>query len=43
MHRGNVVMIFADAGWKYLGTHLWSQDAPEDERSEERLDDTIWW
>ena len=39
--RGNVVLIFADSGWKYLGTNLWAS-APESDESEE-LDDTIWW
>jgi cysteine synthase B len=43
MRRGNVVMIFADAGWKYLGTYMWSLDATKDDASEEGLDDTIWW
>jgi hypothetical protein len=43
MRRGNVVMIFADAGWKYLGTHMWSLDATKGDASEEGLDDTIWW
>lgn len=40
LERGNVVLIFADGGWKYLGTHLWTE-APEVE--EEGLDDVIWW
>ncbi len=40
MKRGNVVLIFADGGWKYLGTHLWTEP-PEVE--EEGLDDVIWW
>lgn len=38
--RGNVVMLFADSGWKYLGTDIWT-DPPEDD--EEELDDTAWW
>jgi cysteine synthase len=40
LDRGNVVLIFADAGWKYLGTNLW-MEPPHPE--EESLDDTIWW
>jgi cysteine synthase len=40
MKRGNVVLIFADGGWKYLGTHLWTEP-PEAE--EESLDDVVWW
>jgi len=38
---GNVVLIFADSGWKYLGTNLWT-DPPKADEGEE-LDDTIWW
>jgi cysteine synthase len=41
LERGNVVLIFADSGWKYLGTNLWNV-APE-ASAEEELDDTIWW
>ena len=41
LERGNVVLIFADNGWKYLGTNLWNV-APE-AAAEEELDDTIWW
>jgi len=41
MPRGNVVLLFADSGWKYLGTNLWNV-APE-AAAEEELDDTIWW
>jgi cysteine synthase B len=40
--RGNIVMIFADSGWKYLDTNLWSRGLPETE-DEESLDDIIWW
>jgi cysteine synthase B len=42
MDRGNIVMIFADSGWKYLETNLWSRPLPTDEE-EDSLDDTIWW
>ncbi|MCC6381731.1 MAG: cysteine synthase family protein [Dehalococcoidia bacterium] len=43
--RGNVVMIFADGGWKYLGTDLWSSDDhdPAIEAHEDPLDDVLWW
>jgi cysteine synthase B len=41
LDRGNVVLLFADNGWKYLGTDLWN-NLPEEGESEE-LDDTIWW
>ena len=40
MDRGNVVMLFADGGWKYLSTGLWG-DAKTHERAD--LDDTVWW
>jgi cysteine synthase len=39
--RGNVVLLFADSGWKYLSTNLWT-DAPEPDRDED-MDDVIWW
>jgi len=42
LDRGNIVMIFADSGWKYLELNLWSKPLPTDER-EESLDDIIWW
>ncbi|MGH2609252.1 MAG: PLP-dependent cysteine synthase family protein [Tepidiformaceae bacterium] len=43
--RGNIVMIFADAGWKYLGTDLWSTDDtdPAIDHHEDPLDDVLWW
>ena len=39
--RGNIVLLFADNGWKYLGTNLWNVQPESSE--EEDLDDTIWW
>ncbi|MDO8616878.1 MAG: cysteine synthase family protein [Dehalococcoidia bacterium] len=39
---GNIVLLFADSGWKYLSTDLWTRP-PEAEESEEELDDVIWW
>ena len=44
LDKGNVVLLFADNGWKYLGTNLWT--APPADASEDELDDmdeTIWW
>ncbi len=41
LDKGNVVLLFADNGWKYLGTNLWT-DPPEPGEGEE-LDDIIWW
>ena len=42
LERGNVVLIFADSGWKYLATNLWTQNSQEAGDGEE-LDDVIWW
>jgi cysteine synthase B len=39
--RGNVVLMFADGGWKYLSTNLWA-GAPAEGEGED-LDDTMWW
>lgn len=45
IQRGNILCIFADGGWKYLGTDLWAADgddapnAPDDDP----LDDILWW
>ena len=41
IEKGNIVLVFADSGWKYLDTNLWSRPLPEHE--EEDLDDIIWW
>jgi cysteine synthase B len=41
MERGNIVLVFADNGWKYLGTNLWTE-SPEPGEAED-LDDIIWW
>ena len=47
MERGNVALIFADAGWKYLGTHLWRDDddgpGGDADAAEDPLDDILWW
>lgn len=42
IEKGNIVMVFADSGWKYLETNLWSAP-PLGEDDEENLDDIIWW
>jgi len=40
--HGNIVCLFADAGWKYLGTRIWQP--PHHERDDvEELDEIIWW
>ncbi len=36
----NVVMLFADGGWKYASAGLW--DRPEDELEEE-MEARLWW
>jgi cysteine synthase len=41
MERGNIVVIFADSGWKYLGTPAFRPQAPIPD--EEALDDVLWW
>ncbi|MFN0096432.1 MAG: PLP-dependent cysteine synthase family protein [Dehalococcoidia bacterium] len=45
LKRGNVVMIFADAGWKYLGTDLWTAGHDDEtiDAREDPLDDILWW
>jgi len=45
LKRGNIVMVFADAGWKYLGTDLWQagDHDPAIEAHEDPLDDVLWW
>ena len=40
LDRGDVVVLFADSGWKYLSTQLWTtdyKDLPSD------IEDKIWW
>ncbi|MBI2724411.1 MAG: cysteine synthase family protein [Chloroflexi bacterium] len=40
LDAGNVVCLFADGGWKYLSTQLWTtdyEDLPQD------IEDKIWW
>jgi [CysO sulfur-carrier protein]-thiocarboxylate-dependent cysteine synthase len=41
LDRGNVVLLFADNGWKYLGTDLWN--SPPRSGEGEALDDVTWW
>ena len=44
LQRGNIVMVFADAGWKYLATDLWAIDhAEEVDTAEDPVDDILWW
>ena len=40
MDRGNVVVLFADSGWKYLSTELWSKGT---EQASADLQDQLLW
>jgi cysteine synthase B len=40
MDRGNIVVLFADGGWKYLSTGLWTQ--PLDEVADEISAKVMW-
>jgi len=40
LDASNLVCLFADGGWKYLSTQLWTtnyEDLPSD------IEDKIWW
>jgi len=41
MERGDIVVVFADSGWKYLGTPAFRPEAPIPD--EDALDDVLWW
>ncbi len=38
--KGNIVMLLADGGWKYLSTDLWTNELAG---TEEGVDDKVWW
>jgi len=40
LERANVVLLFADGGWKYLSTSLWSK---EYEELGEEVESKVWW
>ncbi len=40
MEKGNVVCLFADGGWKYLSTHLWTKSYEEIEK---QVKGKLWW
>ncbi len=42
IEHGNIVCLFADAGWKYLGTSIWNAPPPE-QHDDDTMDDVIWW
>ena len=43
LQRGNIVCLFADAGWKYLGTSIWNPPGDESDPDNDALDDVLWW
>ena len=43
LESGNVVCLFADAGWKYLGTSIWNPPSDEPDHDDESQDEVIWW
>ena len=40
MNSGNFVLLFADSGWKYLSTGLWTKDLSQ---FEEEIEGKTWW
>jgi cysteine synthase B len=40
LRKGNVVLMFADGGWKYLSSGLWTS---EPHQAPDQLDDVMWW
>jgi cysteine synthase len=40
VESADIVCLFPDGGWKYLSTHAW---APELERAEKGVEETLWW
>ena len=44
IERGTIVCLFADAGWKYLGTSIWkAPHEPAVLHEDDGMDDVIWW
>ncbi len=41
LDRGNIVLLFADSGWKYLSTSLWTKEY--EELKEEEIEGKVWW
>ena len=39
---GEIVVLLADGGWKYISTHLWIRDY-EEIRGDEAIEGKIWW
>jgi cysteine synthase len=43
LEGGNLVCLFADAGWKYLGTSIWGTPDATETHDDDEMDDVIWW
>ncbi len=41
MEWGNIVVLLADSGWKYLSTHLWTK--AYEELKPEEVEGKVWW
>jgi [CysO sulfur-carrier protein]-thiocarboxylate-dependent cysteine synthase len=41
IEAGNIVLLFADSGWKYLNSPAFSHEEPRPD--DEDLEDTLWW
>lgn len=41
MERGNIVVLLADGGWKYLSTHLWTK--AHEQLPLEETEGKVWW
>jgi len=41
MKRGNIVVLLADGGWKYLSTNLWTKTY--EELKPEEIEGKVWW
>jgi cysteine synthase B len=41
MERGNIVVLLADGGWKYLSTGLWTKE--HEELTSEDVEGKVWW
>jgi cysteine synthase B len=41
MQPGNIVVLLADGGWKYLSTHLWTK--AYEELKPEEIEGKVWW
>ena len=40
LETGNVVLLLADGGWKYLSTALWSKDYDD---LDDDIEGKVWW